>query len=435
MHAQYWEALDWIASLRDTEVELPRSVVEFNLPRTAEFLRLLGTPQAAYPAVVIAGTNGKGSTAAMIESLLRATGLRTGLYTSPHLHSLRERIQINRQLISPQDLADMVTEMRPVVKRLPSVLGSLSAYEFLTALALTYFAHHQIDYAVLEIGLGGRFDAVNVVQADIAVITHISFDHTDILGHTLDSIAYEKAGIIKPGVMTVTVPQHATAATVLSNIARERDAPLFIAEPEGLRADTSATLEPYAFEADLKQLGLQGIVQQENARLAVATAMLLRRNGLNMAETAFTSGMTNVFWPARFELLQEQPLVIVDGAHNADAAHKLALSLYPYARERRLILVLGILADKDHEAITRPLVSAASTVILCPVKHRRSANVDLLKNALKPHLKGNVLVAGDPASAVTLALQLAHADDLVCVTGSLFMAATAREVLGHAVRE
>src|SRR5262245_12103541 len=226
----YQESLDYLYSFLDTEKKLPSTPAEFNLPRTAALLTALGEPQRAFPSVVVAGTKGKGSTAALIEAIARAAGLRTGLWTSPHLHSYRERIQVDRRMISQAELIQAVESIRPLVEAFdPQPFGKLSVFIIGFAIALRYFAAQAVDLAVLEVGLGGRYDSANVITPLLSVITSISYDHMHVLGDTLRQIAYEKAGILKPSVPAISAPQHPEALAEIARVANEVGAPLWLA--------------------------------------------------------------------------------------------------------------------------------------------------------------------------------------------------------------
>jgi dihydrofolate synthase/folylpolyglutamate synthase len=426
----YQEVLQWLNSFTDTEKNLPTTPVEFNLPRSEMLNQALGSPHLHYPSVVIAGTKGKGSTAAMVESILGGAYLRTGLYTSPSLHSFRERIQINRQLISQEQLVDLVMEVKSVIEQLDPTLGYLSTYEVITGLALAYFAARQVDFAVLEVGLGGRLDAVNVVTPLVSVITSISFDHQKILGNTLGAIAWEKAGIIKAGVPIITVNQHPEAATVIAQVAEQRGAELFVVSEAGIHNNNRGTI-PYPVQLTPNSLSLKGLFQMENARLAMGTTMLLRELGIVIHDTAITTGLETVSWPGRLEVLQEQPLVIADCAHNGDSARKLVTALRQIWQFNRLLLVIGVSADKDIEAIARELIPNATTVFLTQSYHPRCASLEQLELIVKPYLCGQLFITNNVQQAVEKALQLAQGEDLICITGSIFVAAAAREVFGR----
>jgi dihydrofolate synthase/folylpolyglutamate synthase len=426
------DAVRWLHSFADTEKALPRTPAEFNLPRTRALLDLLGNPQRRYPSVVIAGTKGKGSTAAMVEAILRAGGLRTGLYTSPHLHTFRERIQVDRALIAPGMIAERVAEIQPLVARMAPGLGGLSIYEVETALALAHFATAQVGCAVLEIGLGGRDDAVNAVTPIISAISSISLDHTQILGPTLAAITEHKAGIIKPGVPIVTVPQAPEVATVLARVAAAQGAPLWVSGPNGLSQSLVGHIRPYPAAVRPDTVRLPGRVQIENAQLASGIALLLRDAGMQLADGAFTAGLASVRWPGRLETLRTQPRLIVDGAHNGDSARKLMLALRELHPSGRLIVILGTSADKDLAAIAEALAPHAETVIVTQSPHPRAASIPALLAAVRPFAHSEPLAASDVPTAVAEALHRARPDDLICATGSLFVVAAVREACGYA---
>ena len=430
----YQAAMDYIYSFVNYESKMPPSPehARFNLDRMRWLLSELGDPQLEFASVVVAGTKGKGSTCALLESILRAAGNRTGLYTSPHLHSWRERIQIDRVLITQAEVIARVEQLKPLVAR-AGQHGPPTYFELTTALALRYFADQAIDIAVLEIGLGGRYDTVNVVTPLVSVITPISYDHMAVLGSTLAEIAHAKAGIIKPGVPVVLTPQ------VIRDEARQQDAPLFRAELEGLKRivlddqpDTRAAWYPVPLQ--IGSIGLGGAHQLENARSAVGAALLLRPHGFLIDDEALTVGLRDARWPGRFEIIARAPLIVVDGAMNGASAQRLreALATLPH---NRLILVLGTSRDKDIDAIARELVPGAAAVIVTRSYHPRAADPAVVAEHVRPFLAGPdvpLVLTDDIPPALDEARRHALPDDLICVTGSLFPVAAAREALGVA---
>lgn len=425
------DALRWLHSFADSERQLPRTPAEFNLPRTQALLDLLGNPQRRYPSVMIAGTKGKGSTAAMVEAILRAGGLRTGLYTSPHLHTFRERIQVDRALITPAMIAEQVAQIQPQVARLDPKLGDLSIYEVQTVLALSHFAAAQVECAVLEIGLGGRDDAVNVVTPVVSAVSSLSLDHTQILGPTLEDIAAHKAGIIKPGVPIITVPQAPQAAAVLARVAADQAAPLWIAGASGLRRGSDDLVRPYPAAIRPDTLRLAGQFQIENAQLASGIALLLRDVGMPLPDHTFATGLASVRWPGRLETLRSHPRLIVDGAHNGDSVRKLMLALRELQPSGALIVILGTSADKDLAAIAEALVPHAETVIVTQSAHPRAATCAALLAAVRPFAHSEPLAISAVSDAVAEALRRAGPNDLICATGSLFVVAAVREACGY----
>lgn len=438
---EYQAALDYIYSFINYESKMPPTPqhARFNLGRMHWLLRELGDPHTQFRSVVVAGTKGKGSTSAMLESILRAAGYRTGLFSSPHLHSWRERIQIDRQLIPQADVIAYVERLKPLVARLGE-LGPPTVFELATALALRYFADRQIDSAVLEIGMGGRYDTVNVVTPLVSVITPISFDHMAVLGATIPEIAAAKAGIIKPQVPVVIAPQMPEALAVIRAEAAQQQAPLFQAQAASVHLlmptpnlpDPSPLRYPVAIQPE--KIGLGGVYQLDNARVALAVVLLLREQGLTIDDDALAQGLASAHWPGRFEILARQPTIVVDGAMNGESARRLRESLLALPH-RNLILVLGTSRDKDIDAIARELVPDAAAVVLTRSYHPRSAAVETLAEHVKPLLRAPdcpVILTDDIPPALDEARRLAAPDDLICVTGSLFVVAAAREALGAA---
>jgi dihydrofolate synthase / folylpolyglutamate synthase len=430
----YQAAIDYLYSFVNYESKMPPSPehARFNLDRMRALLHALGDPHTRYPSVVIAGTKGKGSTCALLESILRAAGYTTGLYTSPHLHSFRERIQVRRRPITQDEFIGYVERLKPVVARLDA---PPTFFELATALALLYFADQGVDIAVLEIGLGGRYDSVNIVTPRISAITPISLDHVAVLGNTIEAIAWNKAGIIKAGVPVVTAPQRPEAEAVIRREAEAQGAPLFLAAHESLTPLLNTTHESFSYPVtiDSGRVSLGGAHQLDNARVAAAVALLLRADGFAISDAAIAEGLRTAQWPGRFEIIGHAPLIVVDGAMNEESALRLREALHTL-RYRRLILVLGTSADKDIAAIARVLVPPSSAVVLTRSYHPRAAPVELLAEHVRPLLRPGtpLIMTHDIPPALDEARRLAGPDDCICVTGSLFPVAAAREALGVA---
>jgi len=428
----YRKALRYLYSLTDYEKKgLAAYAPEFyNLDRVRHLLTLLGNPQEAFQAIHIAGTKGKGSTAAMVESMLRCAGVRTALYTSPHLHTFRERIQVNGDLISEDEVVRLVAMIQP----LASQVGSITTFEVMTALAFVWFAERRVDWAVVEVGLGGRLDATNVVLPQVAVITSISLDHTAILGDTLAQIAREKAGIIKPGVPVVTAPQAGEALAVIEEISEQHHAPL-------IRVGRDWIWEPGAAHLDGQEftiyhgpdtfsglwIPLLGQHQLENATTAVAAVSLVQTppGAAAVSLHALRDGLRSVCWPGRLEVLAQAPWVIADSAHNGYSAQKLVAALRTHFPMDRLIIVLGASSDHVTPDLLTALLSGADRAIACKSRHPRAADPAWLRSkaeALGFHLE----LSKNVPQALDVALADAGPQDLICCTGSVFVAAEAR---------
>jgi dihydrofolate synthase/folylpolyglutamate synthase len=434
----YQGALDYIYSFVDyerTTLEGPR---RFDLSRITALLELLGQPHRRYKTVHIAGTKGKGSTAAMIESILRAAGYRTGLFTSPHLHTYRERIQAEGQLMTEKQLVAQVERLMPLAER----FSGLTTFEITTALAFSYFAQEKIEWAILETGLGGRLDTTNVVDPAVVVITLIGYDHMDVLGHRLSQIAFEKAGIIKEGKPVVSMPQRPTAIRVIKRACRERKAPLTLVDRDwtwerkgfdlkGQKLDVHCHKKPDAGSSSLCRdysnlsIPFLGAHQLVNTATVVATAAELARQGVSLSPENVVEGLKTTSWPGRLEVLNKEPLLVVDGAHNVDSAQALAKALREYLPYEHLILVSGFSADKDIDGIFRELLPLAHQVIITQSRHPRAADLDLLKERVRAR-GWEAIPCRSTEEALWQAMGLARERDLVCVAGSLFVVAEAR---------
>lgn len=432
----YQQALDYIYGFIDPTrpAATGDAAARRNLGRMRALLAAAGDPHAAMQTVVVAGTKGKGSTCIMIEAIARAAGLRTGLFTSPHLNSYRERMQVEREQIEPAALVELINRLKPAIDGFdPAPNGPPTAFDVGLLLGLCYFAERGVQIAVMEIGMGGRFDTVNALTPLVSAISSISLDHTAILGSTLGEIAWNKAGIMKPGVPAVAVPQLAEAATALLHEAETVGCPLWRADEHEL-VDWRGVAPPRPYPvAPLP--GLRGGFQQENARLATGVAMLLREQGLNLPDAAIATGLAETRWPGRFELVPGSPPLLLDGAHNGDSAEKLAAALAAELRYERLVLVLGTSRDKDIGAIAAALVPQAAALVLTRSGHPRAMDIDRMLAAVEPYTRGPVTLAPDVAAGIAAARGLAGPRDLICVTGSLFVAAAAREALGLAVSD
>jgi len=435
----YQQALDYIYSFVDQEKLQPDKYEpkRFDLTNMHTVLGMLGDPHRRLRAIHIAGTKGKGSTCAMMASVLQAAGYRVGLFTQPHLHTFRERIQINGQLISEEEMVALLEALKPAIEQLPDP----STFEIMTAMAFQYFAEQEVDFAVIETGLGGRLDTTNVIEPLVAVITSISYDHTYILGDTLEEIAGEKAGIIKEGRPVVCAPQGPEALKVIAGTCQESNAPLTLLGEDWLWERTEANLDGQGLRVTCHTPDRGGLMPQDgvevfwipflgryqlvNAATAIATVDQLYRQGVNLSLNQVGDGLRATRWPGRLEILARDPLLVMDGAHNVDSIQRMLATLeedFPY---ERLKVVVGFSADKDVQGMLAELTSRVDELILTKSIHPRSADPnELVKKA--GHSRAQVSVVKDVPSAMWQALAGAHPGDLICVTGSLFVVAEAR---------
>lgn len=395
----------------------------FDLRRMEELLDRLGNPHLATRTVHIAGSKGKGSTAAMIASALVAAGYSTGLYTSPHLVTLRERVRVNGKPILKRELASAVDELGPHVEEMDRhcTYGELTTFELLTAAALVHFHRKHVHFQVLETGLGGRLDATNVVTPEVSVITSISLEHTEVLGETVAEIAAEKAGIIKPGVPVVSSPQDGGAAAVIAGRCLEAGSRLVAVGRDVSWRETGSSLSGQSLHVDGLSgpheltIPLLGEYQLENAATAVAVL-----ETLGVPSDAIAAGLSGVDWPGRLQILRRRPLLVADGAHSDDSARRLREALERHFHFARLILIIGASADKDMSRIVAHLAPVADTVIATRSRHPRATEPEAVAGEFSRHGKP-AEIAPDVAGALTEALRRAGRRDLICATGSLFL--------------
>jgi dihydrofolate synthase/folylpolyglutamate synthase len=435
----YQQALDYIYSFVDQEKLQPDKYEHprFDLSNMHTLLGLMGNPHRRLRAVHVAGTKGKGSTCAMIDSVLQVAGYSAGLFTQPHLHTFRERIQVNRRLVGEEEVVSLVERLRPLIEQLPEP----STFEIMTAMAFEYFAEQEVDLAVIETGLGGRLDTTNVIEPLVSVITSISYDHTYILGDTLEEIAAEKAGIIKEGRPVVCAPQKPAAEQVIVETCQQRHAPLILLGREWTWERTAFDLTGQNMVAQCHIPGDAGLInsgspeqfwvpflgtyQVVNALTALACLDQLYRQGTQLTVDYVRRGFRTAEWPGRLEILNQSPLLVMDGAHNVDSVQRLMDALAQDLAYQRLIVVAGFSADKDIKGMMRELTSHADELILTKSIHPRAAGPeDVAKDA--PSDGAEIHAVSDVPSALWQALDLATDQDLVCVTGSLFVVAEAR---------
>ncbi|HLI51265.1 MAG TPA: folylpolyglutamate synthase/dihydrofolate synthase family protein [Thermomicrobiaceae bacterium] len=407
------------------------------LRRTEWLANALGRPDQRYPLVHVAGTKGKGSTAAFASAILQASGRKVGLYTSPHLHTFRERFQIDGEPIGREAFAQLVDELAPLNARLGQERpewGEATAFELTTVLAFLAFARAEVDLAVIEVGLGGRLDSTNIIDPTVSVITPISFDHMAILGTTLAQIAAEKAGIIKPGRPVVVGVQPDEARVTIERIAGERGGPLVLAGRDWQTSGTSESFDlsgPWGTYERLS-LGLVGQHQVENAATAVAACWQLEQAGITVDEVAVRAGLAGVTWPGRLEVVQERPKVVVDGAHNVDSIRRLLAALSDHFDWHNLIFVLGIARDKDIAGMLELLAPRADRILVTASESPRASKPRAIAIAAAQFGAAGLSVTESPSVTEALSQALAEAtpSDLICVTGSLYVVAEAREAFG-----
>jgi len=389
---------------------------KFGLENTLKLAELTGNPHHQLRFIHVAGTNGKGSTCAMLESIYRASGLRIGLFTSPHLVSFRERIQINRQHISENDVVRLVAELKPLCAKFPDG-HQPTFFEVVTIMTLRYFADQKCDLVIWETGLGGRLDATNIVTPLASVITNIGIEHSEWLGDTIEKIATEKAGIIKPGVPAVTSAAPGHGLETIQAIAQERRSPLTVVAAE------QTHLPPL----DTVALPLHGPHQRLNAALAVATVRILA-DKIPVAASALRAGLTNVDWPGRMHRIQtvSGQTILLDGAHNPDGAEALRVALQEEFPNAKPAMIFGVFRDKDSASMCRSLAPLAGRILLTPVHSERSEDPSRLVQACR---EANPRAQVEVCASLDDALKKIAADPFAIIAGSLYLVGEAMELL------
>jgi len=421
-------------------VDLIEATVKFGckpgLERTEKLLELLGNPHKKLRAIHVAGTNGKGSTAAMIASILSSAGYRTGMYISPHLFRNTERMTIDGIEITKEDFAEYAGQALSMVKLMGEKgLEEPTQFEMYTAMAFLYFERKKVDFAVVEVGLGGRFDATNVIEPLLSVITSIGYDHKDILGDTIEKIAYEKAGIIKEGSRVVMYPQlYPEASAVVEAVCREKSASLVEADIGSLiLKDYSISGQTIDFKYrnyDIRgmKLPLIGDHQLYNAAVALTAIAELDKMGHRIEEAGIRKGIESVKWLCRMSIVSIEPLILVDGAHNEDGINSLHNALLKYFSNRKIIFVFGMLRDKDYTYAIKKLMPIAYHVVTTEPLNERALAASAMAEAVKPYCS-RVVSEPDIKKAVEKAGKLYEKNCMICICGSLYLAGGAYEHL------
>lgn len=401
--------------------------IKLGLNNISNLLRHLNNPHECLRTIHITGTNGKGSIAAMLSSILIEAGYKVGLYTSPHLISFKERIRIDGKPISKAEVVRLVEQIREKV----DPYKPPTFFEFTTAMAMYYFAQASVDVAILEVGMGGRLDATNVVYPMISIISNVSRDHEAFLGRTLEGIASEKVGIIKNGIEVITAETKPNILRIIKCSCDEKNSTLYQVGKE-IRKKKTRDGKFHYFGLDRRfldlEVGLKGEHQLTNAATALGATEILMRRGFEIPDTAIYHGLRKVYWPGRLEIVQKKPIVVLDGAHNPVAVTALKKALLNEFSFRRLILVLGVMKDKDLRGILKRLIPVSDKVILTKPSYIRAADPNHLYKIAIPYQK-DMTISGNVDSAVRLALSYAHHIDLICIAGSLYTVGEAKVVL------
>ena len=458
---KYQESLDFLFGRLNYERmgSHKYSTKDFNLGRMRKLLRLLGNPQSSVATIHIAGTKGKGSTSAMIAEMLTASGYRIGLFTSPHVKNYEERILIDGCQIESEQLIELVAKISQAVELMDHDPGSMSPtfFELTTALAWMYFKQQNVDFAVMEVGLGGRLDSTNICEPQATVITNISYDHTALLGNTIEQITAEKAGIIKPGIPVISAVTQPEAILVLEKVCEEKQAPLYLLNrdffwesvtrtenktpqssigsvPDELTHQVVQVKTPWSIIDDMP-VSLLGKHQLINAALAITLVDSLRQQGTSLECNQMRAGMARLKWPARIEVVQKNPTVIIDTAHNGASMNALVNTLQECFSQTNRLLIFAATCDKDVREMLEILLPHFSTVILTqylsnPRRIPVSEVFELTQSIQQENgNRSRIIVTTSPADSWLRAKECATSESLICVTGSFFIAAEMRELL------
>jgi dihydrofolate synthase/folylpolyglutamate synthase len=436
----YDVAVRYLLSLgRELAAPTQASATKFDLENITLLAERLGRPDRAYPTVHIAGTNGKGSTAAFLEAILRDAGFRTGLNTSPHLERINERVRISGEEISEEAFADVLSRVQAITEELLAA-GKLRAhptyFECVTAMAFEYFAQQRVEFGVFEVGLGGRLDSTNILTPVVSIITRIDFDHENFLGHSLREIAGEKAGIIKPSVPVIMGEQRPEAREVIRDRAKELLSP-FADTSEAFRIENEPVENGHA-RAKITEIAsgwsidlapsLPGRFQLQNALNALAAVRLLQQRGFRISDESIARGVATTVWPGRIEKIQSHPDVYLDGAHNPSAARELAHFVEESLKGKRIFLLYGALRDKAVDEVAGLLFPLAAEVVITAPSTSRAISASQLEE-IAAHYANKSATIADAEEAIEYALSKASPDDVIFITGSLYLVGQLRHYL------
>lgn len=417
---EYKEAVEYINNTAKFGMNL-------GLQRVKKLLEYMGNPEEKLKCLHIAGTNGKGSVTSMITGILMESGYKVGTYTSPHLERFTERIKVNNEEISEEDVAAMITHIKPLIDRISyEGYGHPTEFEIITAMMFKYFYDSSIDYGVIEVGLGGRLDATNVINPIISVITTISLDHMGVLGDTLSKIAYEKAGIIKENGIAVIYPQEDDVYEVLRSACLEKRASIVDVGIDDI------TLKSYSMDGQIFDLSVDGELYENlsikllgeyqllNAKTAVTAVKALSMKGIDMSKDSIYKGLKSVAWPGRVEVMSRDPIVLLDGAHNLQGMKSLVCALKKYFKYNKLILVMGVLKDKQYQEMCNEIMPLADSIITTLPLNSRALGAEELENIASSYCS-DVHTCPDAYDALRKGIEKTGTADLLLFCGSLYL--------------
>lgn len=425
----YSEAIDYIYDLTKYGIKLGLKNINY-------LLYLLGEPHKKLKIIHVAGTNGKGSTCSSISSILQSDGYKVGLYTSPHLVDFAERIKINHKPIDRKKVSELLERIKPYIEKVANTpsYNHPTFFEVITSMAFLYFFEEQVDFLVLEVGLGGRLDATNVCEPLISVITHIDYDHMDQLGNSLQEIAREKGGIIKPEGIVISSNQYEEVYNEIKKIAEEKNSLIYSVGREINYKIVKSDIKGVIFDLkgiyhEYKNLHtpLLGRHQADNSATAITAIEALKIRGVNITEKAIRVGLEKVKWTGRLEIIQHKPILILDGAHNPNGVKVVRDALKEIFSYHRLILVLAIFADKDYKKMIQIIVPNADLIIATKTENSRATSPRIIAKEAAQYIDQNkIIVTENIPQAINCALSNSKEDDLICITGSLYTVGEAK---------
>jgi dihydrofolate synthase/folylpolyglutamate synthase len=428
---EYNEAIEYLYGLKIYGMSL-------GLERIEHLLEVLGSPHKVLKTVHVAGTNGKGSVCAMLSSILHSAGYKVGLFTSPHLISFEERIRINGNPIPRDNVCAMVERIKPIAESMvkSGKFDHPTFFEMVTAMAFEHFRDEDVDYAILEVGLGGRLDATNVVMPLASVITTVALDHTHVLGTSLEEVAGEKAGIIKTGIPVVTGIEDKDILNMIKNICNEKKCEIFTTKDNGEYSLKKADIDGQTFNLELEDSRYENLIipllgehQLKNALIAALTVNVLKKQGVHIPDKSLCEGFESTKWPARMQIIQKNPVVLLDCAHNPAGMKALISSLGEIFQNQKITFVIGIMRDKDIPGIIKEIASLAYGIIITKPQFERASAPEMIENEVKKHLQ-NVQIIEDVGRALEYTIKNAREQDVVCITGSIFNVGEAMVDLG-----
>jgi len=420
---KYENFLSWLNSYHKFGIKL-------GLERIKYLCKELGNPENSYKVIHVGGTNGKGSVCKFIGSILTNSGYKVGIYTSPHLQRFSERFVIDDEEISEEDVVPLVEKIKPIVEKMKKEDNTPTFFEIVTAMGFEYFRNQNVDFAIIEVGLGGRYDATNVVDPLVSVVTNVSLEHQKTLGKTIKDIAKEKAGIIKENIPAITAAKD-DALDVIEKYANKKNAPLQMLDKDNWgKLDSQKFLINGSLNDYTVKTNMRGSFQGENIAIAIAVVENLEMNGIFITDDSIATGIEKTVNPGRMELISSEPCILLDGAHNIAGMNILKETLNDDFEFDKLILVLGILSDKNIEEMLKIISPISDVIIVTKSKNDRASDPSDLKKLLeKIGYKNDIFVKNEIADALDYAKSIAKKEDLICVTGSLFTVGEAKDTL------